>query len=119
MAQQMSVNLIDDVTGESDKDPNVKVQTVKFGIDGVNYEIDLSDATNERLHESLKDFVAHGRKVSGARAGRGASRSTTTERSEAPDAKTVRAWAASNGHEVPPRGRIPNNVLEAFKAAGN
>jgi len=29
----------------------------------------------------------------------------------------VRAWAQSNGYEVPDRGRIPSSVREAYQAA--
>ncbi|MCA6096413.1 Lsr2 family protein, partial [Streptomyces sp. SCA3-4] len=53
-------------------------------------------------------------------AGRKQSRSGKVYRrtSVAPDPAAVRAWARSNGMEVPPRGRIPKKVYEAFNAAG-
>jgi hypothetical protein len=35
----------------------------------------------------------------------------------APDPAAVRAWARSNGFDVPPRGRIPKKVYEAFTEA--
>ncbi|MFJ1653513.1 histone-like nucleoid-structuring protein Lsr2 [Streptomyces sp. NPDC088337] len=34
-----------------------------------------------------------------------------------PDAKTVRAWAAENGVDVPARGKIPDSVYEQYQAA--
>jgi amphi-Trp domain-containing protein len=35
------------------------------------------------------------------------------------DTAAVRAWAAANGLKVSPRGRIKDEVLEAYRAAGN
>lgn len=34
-----------------------------------------------------------------------------------PDAKAVRAWAAEQGIEVPPRGKLPADVVERYQAA--
>jgi ribosomal protein L35 len=36
-----------------------------------------------------------------------------------PSASAVRAWAASNGVEVSPKGMIPKAVLMQFQEAGN
>lgn len=35
----------------------------------------------------------------------------------APDPAVVRAWARSNQLDVPPRGRIPKRVYEAYNEA--
>ena len=35
------------------------------------------------------------------------------------DTAAVRAWAAANGLTVPPRGRIKDEVIKAYRAAGN
>lgn len=35
----------------------------------------------------------------------------------APDPAVVRAWARSNQYDVPPRGRIPKKIYEAYNAA--
>lgn len=40
-----------------------------------------------------------------------------TEAPKEPDAKAVRAWAADNGIEVPPRGKLPDKVVEQYLAA--
>lgn len=34
-----------------------------------------------------------------------------------PDAKAVRAWAAANGVDVPPRGKLPQSAVDQYKAA--
>ncbi|MEX5717770.1 histone-like nucleoid-structuring protein Lsr2 [Geodermatophilus maliterrae] len=88
--------------------------TVSFGLDGVDYEIDLTAANAEELREVLERFVAAGRTVGGVRR-----RRRPTSPAAEVDPKAVRAWAAAKGYEVSNRGRIPASVVEAFKAAGN
>lgn len=34
-----------------------------------------------------------------------------------PDAKAVRAWAAANGIEVSPKGKLPQDVIDQYLAA--
>lgn len=46
--------------------------------------------------------------------------STDAPESEAgaePDPKAVRAWAAGQGLEVPAKGKLPADVVDAYKAA--
>lgn len=104
MAQRVVVTLSDDINGGEAS------ETIAFGLDGKSYEIDLNTANAEKLRTALAPFVEAGRK----RAGSGRAYHRT---SVAPDPQTVRAWAQSNGYEVPARGRIPKKVYEAFSAA--
>jgi hypothetical protein len=53
MAQKVLVQLIDDLDGTSSED----VMTVQFGLDGVTYEIDLSESNADRLRDLLADYV--------------------------------------------------------------
>jgi Lsr2 len=59
MAQKVLVQLVDDLDGTSSQD----VSTVLFGLDGVSYEIDLSDANAERLRDGLQEFVDSARRT--------------------------------------------------------
>ncbi|OEU96311.1 histone-like nucleoid-structuring protein Lsr2 [Streptomyces oceani] len=104
MAQRVVVTYSDDVDGGE------AAETVTFGLDGKSYEIDLSPANAQKLRGVLEPFVEAGRK-------RSKSGKTYHRTSVAPDPRAVRAWAESNGFEVPPRGRIPKKVYEAFNAA--
>ncbi len=104
MAQRVVVTLSDDIDG------GAAVETVAFGLDGKAYEIDLSAANAVRLRDALSPYLLAGRRRS--RSGRAYQRTSV-----APDPAAVRAWARSNGMEVPPRGRIPKRVYEAFDAA--
>lgn len=106
MAQRVNVELIDDLDG------NAASQSVTFGLDGVEYEIDLSDKNAEKLRAALSKYVAAGRRI-------GKVKSVTGRKAAAsgPSAREVREWAKANGFEVPERGRVPEDVREAFKAA--
>ncbi|MDT0451474.1 histone-like nucleoid-structuring protein Lsr2 [Streptomyces hesseae] len=105
MAQRVVVTLSDDIDG------GVAAETVIFGLDGKSYEIDLNSANAKKLRGIFEPYMDAGRKQS--RSGRVYRRTSV-----APDPAAVRAWARSNGMEVPPRGRIPKKVYEAFNAAG-
>ncbi|MCQ8194054.1 histone-like nucleoid-structuring protein Lsr2 [Streptomyces rugosispiralis] len=101
MAQRVVVTLSDDLEGGEAE------ETVAFGLDGKLYEIDLNSANASKLRDALAPYVEAGRKR--ARSGK-----TYRRTAVAPDPAAVRAWARSNGMEVPPRGRIPKKVYEAF-----
>ncbi|MEU4891956.1 Lsr2 family protein [Streptomyces sp. NPDC044780] len=101
MAQRVVVTLSDDLEGGEAE------ETVTFGLDGKMYEIDLNSANASKLRDALAPYVEAGRKR--ARSGK-----TYRRTAVAPDPAAVRAWARSHGMEVPPRGRIPKKVYEAF-----
>lgn len=110
MAQQVLVQLVDDLDGTSSDD----ISTVRFGLDGVEYEIDLSDPNAERLRKSLADFVGVARRT-GGRLRRSA---TPNGKSANPgEASLIREWALENGYELSARERMPGHVVEAYKEA--
>jgi hypothetical protein len=105
MVQKVQVLLVDDVDGGKAD------ETVQFGLDGVSYEIDLSTKNAAKLRDALAGYVAEARRVGsrGRRRGRA--------RADNGSAREVRAWARSNGHKVSDRGRVPAEVIEAYRAA--
>jgi len=111
MAQQVLVQLVDDLDGTTSSD----VSTVLFSLDGVTYEIDLTEGNAERLRGSLAEFVESGRRV-GGRIKRG-SKAGQNGSGAANDAGLVRAWANENGFGLSGRGRIPSHVVEAYRQA--
>ena len=110
MAQKVNVLLVDDLDGESAAD-----ETVRFGLDGRDLELDLSADNAAAMRETLRKYVDAARKTGSSKTGRASTRRTVTD----VDPKAVRAWAAANGREVSSRGRIPAEVVEAYRAAGN
>ena len=122
MAQKTIVTLVDDLTGEEAED----ITTVEFALDGVTYEIDLDDKNSERLRDALAEYVAAARRTGGRRSNGGGRRRAGAgpgpPRGPAPGgydretSKQIREWAKAQGFEVSDRGRVPNNVVEAWEA---
>jgi hypothetical protein len=110
MAQKVLVQLVDDLTGEASDD----ISTVLFGLDGANYEIDLTEENAERLRATLAEYVGSARRT-GGRVKRGTRPSAGGGANG--EAGQVREWAADNGFELSARGRIPGHVLDAYKEA--
>ena len=113
MAKQVITRLTDDLDG-SDAD-----RTVEFGLDGVNYTIDLSEKNAGKLRKALDPYLENAVRVGRATAtGRITSRSAAAQpsRSSRDQNQAIRQWAKKNGHEVSDRGRIPAGVAEAFHA---
>lgn len=113
MAQKVQVLLLDDIDGtEAD-------QTVRFGLDGSSYEIDLSEANAEKLRDTLATYVAHARKV-GRASSAAAPRAIAARGGRVParvdreQTQAIREWARKNGHPVSDRGRIPSQIIEAY-----
>jgi len=107
MAQRVQVLLVDDVDG------GVADQTVSFGLDGSSYEIDLSTGNAEKLRNLIAPFVGAAR-----RPGRPSGRSgSTAPRPTGNDNAAIREWANANGHPVSGRGRISQQVRDAYAAA--
>jgi len=107
MAQRIQTLLIDDIDGGE------AAGTVRFALDGTEYEIDLSAAHSDELRTALVQYLTHARRTggtakSGARSRRG---------SAAVDTSKVREWAKEQGIEVKERGRVPAGVLERYKTA--
>lgn len=103
MARKTQVILTDDIDGTE------ATQTITYGLDGVTYEIDLNDKNATKLRDSLNDWVSKSRRVGGrARRGTAARNNNTRE---------IREWAQKNGHQLGDRGRIPNEIIEAYNAA--
>jgi hypothetical protein len=111
MAQQVLVQLVDDLDGTTSTD----VSTVLFSLDGVTYEIDLSEDNAERLRGGLAEYVEAARRV-GGRIKRGG-KAGQNGSGAAGDAGLVRKWANENGFGLSGRGRIPSHVVEAYRAA--
>jgi hypothetical protein len=109
VAQIREIRLVDDLDGE------VADETVEFGVDGKNYEIDLSTANAKRLRDALAEFVASARRAGGRRRGGGApavaARRPSIDREQN---QAIREWARKRGMKVSDRGRIPAEVLEAY-----
>ena len=105
MAQKIQTLFIDDIDGSEAEG------TVRFGLDGAEYEIDLSVAHSEEIHKVLAPYVTHARKAGGNR------RVTPRGRRNATgvDNHKVREWARETGIEIKERGRVPADIVEKYR----
>lgn len=107
MAQQIQTLFIDDIDGGE------AAGTVRFALDGVEYEIDLSIKHTDELHTKLGKYIDHARKIGSTskRASRG--RRTTG----AIKTTAVRSWAREQGYDIKDRGRVPTDLVTKYLAA--
>jgi hypothetical protein len=115
MAQKVNIVLVDDIDGGD------AGETVSFALDGVDYEIDLSDKHAADLREAVALYIGHARRTGGRRrSGRRSSGSASggsASSANGASAAEIRAWARENGWDVPERGRVSAEVREAYAAA--
>ncbi|MFI0422249.1 hypothetical protein C1I98_11650 [Spongiactinospora gelatinilytica] len=112
MAKQIREIFIDDLDGGE------ATSTTKFGLDGDEYEIDLSEKNEEHLRKALAPYINAARPVRRERPGRrvragsGLTPAMTRQRS-----KEIREWAKQHGLSVSERGRIASTIVEQYEAA--
>ena len=110
MAQRVQVILVDDLNGGE------ATETVEFSLDGVSYELDLSDANAAKLRDDFAQWIGVARRSGGRRqtrrAGRGGGSGAARE-----DLAKMREWGRANGFQVSDRGRVSKELQEAYAAA--
>lgn len=83
-------------------------ETVRFGIDGSEYQLETSHESAEELRSLLQKYVE-------------VSRRRTTRRSDTARAAVsvadIRAWAVENGWDISERGRVPKVIVDAYHEA--
>jgi hypothetical protein len=105
MATIVKTFVLDDVDGTEG------ATTVRFGLDGVEYEIDLSSDNEASLRSALATFVEHARKVKTDTRAKRVTHGTKERLAQ------IRQWARENGHEVSDRGRVSGAVISAYEAS--
>ena len=112
MAQKIQTLFIDDIDGGAAEG------TVRFALDGTEYEIDLNAKHSEELRSAIGKYVTHARKVGGGarRAGRAAGRAGRGTGS-ALNTTEIRNWAREQGYDIKDRGRVPADLVAKYQAA--
>ena len=110
--------MIDDLTGEEAEN----ISTVNFALDGMPYELDLTDENRAKLRDTLSPYANAGQKISrrrrgGPRPGQAAKSTGSAAGYNRETLKSIREWAKKNGHSVSNRGRLPAEVLQAWQTA--
>ena len=106
MAQQVSVKFVDDIDGSEAS------ETVSFGLDGRQYDIDLSTQHAKQLRDVLASFAAVARRGTGRR--RTSTPGRTPSATDRDQTAAIRQWARDNGQDISDRGRISKSVMEAY-----
>lgn len=108
MAREVIELVRDDLDGSEDATP------VVFAVDGIAYEIDLSDKNAEKLRAALAKYIPVARKLGrvtvGAKAPRAIDQKAFNTR--------VRKWARAEKKKISGRGRIPQELVDEYLAAG-
>lgn len=96
-----------------DMDATEGAETHRFSLDNERWEIDLVDPNYQELREALAPFIKHARKP-------GSSPKRVTKspaRTQGAGDKAIRDWAKANGKKIAERGRIPQDIQDAYDAA--
>ena len=109
MAQKIQTLVVDDLDGSEAEG------TIRFGLDGTEYEIDLNAQHAQQLRDALARYVDAGRRVGAIT--RWPARSGRKVQPNALNTTEVREWAKAQGVEVKDRGRVPAELVVKFKAA--
>ncbi|GAA1989632.1 Lsr2 family protein [Catenulispora subtropica] len=110
MAKRTTVVIHDDLDGSEG------ASTVKFGLDGKSYEIDLSEGHEKELRKVLEKYVAAATQVTAHNAASSGRRKYGTGPARR-DTKHIREWLRSQGVEISDRGRIPTDLMNRYNAA--
>jgi hypothetical protein len=108
MARNISVVFTDDLDGSEGAD------AVRFGLDGVSYEIDLGEGNRAKLEGDLAPFIAAARRPGRESRRRGAG---VHAGPVSVDRAAVRVWARESGLGISERGRISAEILRQYEAA--
>ena len=106
MASRTIVEVTDDLDGSKAD------ETIRFTLDGAEFEIDLSKAHAEELRRALDPYMKAGRKTGGRDGRRRGSAATGKDQ-----IKAMRHWAKGKGLRVSDRGRISADVQKAYNQA--
>ena len=111
MAQRVQVILVDDLNGGEAN------ETVEFALDGVHYEIDLSDDNAAKLRDDFATWIGQARRAGGRRQTRRRGGSAGTSGGRSDELSKIREWGRENGYKVSSRGRVSQELQDAYAAA--
>jgi len=111
LARKVAVELLDDIDGSE------AAETLKFGLDGAHYEIDVNAEHADQLRRSLAKYI-----LSARRMGRGGVTAGSPRRpiaavhSDRAQSQAIREWARRKKIQLSARGRIPASVVAQYQA---
>ena len=112
MAKRVIELLVSDLSGKDIKDG--EGETVKFSIGSTSYEMDLTEAEAGQFYDAVKKYTDVATKTSGRGVRSGGGSKSKSDRNQT---QAIRTWARENGLAVSERGRISQDVQDAYNAA--
>ncbi|MBF4619454.1 Lsr2 family protein [Clavibacter sp. VKM Ac-2873] len=88
-------------------------ETLRFGLDGITYEIDLSIAHATELRQKLEHYMDAGREVRAVSSPLSGRRAASAK-DQARERADARSWLREHGHPVSDRGRIAQELLRLY-----
>ncbi|WP_151530406.1 MULTISPECIES: Lsr2 family protein [Corynebacterium] len=90
------------------------VHIVHFAVEGREYVLDLSAENAAKFRQDMQPYMTAGRAVSTAGRGRRKAAAATGRNNQS---REIRKWAQDNGYKVAARGKIPQEVYDAYYEA--
>lgn len=122
MAEEHAIIVLDDV--EKIEGKRVEgAEPVYFAVEGQEYRVDLVRKNKDELLDILSPFIRAGQPVTRKKGKRSASAELAPKKSSRAagsgntDAQHIRDWARAQGMKVADRGRVPNDLIEAYNNA--
>ena len=112
MARRVIEQLVSDLSGKDIKDG--EGETVKFSIGSTSYQMDLTEAEAGQFYAAVKKYTDVATKTGGRGARSGGGSKNKSDRNQT---QAIRTWARENGRVVSDRGRISQDVQDAYNAA--
>jgi hypothetical protein len=103
VAQKVQVTQVSDLSGADE------AETVRFALDGTDYEIDLSAPEAEELRAGVAPYIGHARKKGTPRKRRSRARKATRD-----DLPAIREYARARGYNIKERGAIPGRIVAEY-----
>lgn len=113
MAQRIVTTYISDLSGkEAD-------ESIELVLDGAGYRVDVTSAEAAKLHKALAPYLEKGTRLTREETAnlvrpRSKGGPSSAEREER---RRVRTWAQENGYDIGDRGRISQEIRDAYAAA--
>ncbi|AUZ42528.1 Hypothetical protein CpOVI03_00608 [Corynebacterium pseudotuberculosis] len=100
MARREITQFFDDIDNTPLDESEVRV--ISFSFDGEDFTIDLSEENAEKFREAIRPYTEK------------ASRTMSQRTPVGHDPKDVRQWAKSKKIDIAARGKIPQEVIDAY-----
>lgn len=105
MAKQLTTITYDDLTGEEIRG---EAHTRKFAIDGIEYHLDLTKKNAQAFDKQMGEWVDKAARIGRIK--------RASKKTGGQHLQNIRDWAKANGYTLSSRGRIPQDIIDAYHA---